>query len=542
MSSPPDTSTRASTHPARPDQATFRRRRILVVGAALLVLLGVVVAAVLLWPRPVSVAIDGVQDDALLGAADLEGFALTITPGPETDPSVVLAQLDGAPVPLESEGGSLVLRPDRLADGAHELRVEIPAEGPFGRGETVERSFTVDTTAPSVGLEDSVQATSLTDPLTVQGTVEGAEEVSVEGAEVTLADGSFEATFPSPPSEVVVLAADTAGNTTTAEMAVSVTHPGMRAVHMTGLAWASDELREPIIDLVEAGKIDTIELDIKDEAGIVGYESQVPLAREIGATQDYYDPRAAVEEIHALGARVVGRIVAFRDPVLGEYSWMNGAPERVVQTTSGEAYGGQNYGDYSFTNPANEEVQQYNIDLAKEAASLGFDDILWDYIRRPDGSLDKFVFPGIEGDPSAEIVEFLADSRAAVRPEGAYVGVSVYGIASTRGAQIAQDVPAMVEHADYIAPMVYPSHWGPGEYGVADPNAQPYDIVAASLADFTEIAEGTDVLIVPWLQDFSLGMTYGPAEVRAQIDAAAANGIDSFLLWNAASRYTGAAL
>ena len=54
---------------------------------------------------------------------------------------------------------------------------------------------------------------------------------------------------------------------------------------------------------------------------------------------------------------------------------------------------------------------------------------------------------------------------------------------------------------------------------------------------------GTNVTIAPWLQDFSLfGVTYGPGEVRAQIDAARRNGINSFLLWNAGARYQGAAL
>jgi hypothetical protein len=90
--------------------------------------------------------------------------------------------------------------------------------------------------------------------------------------------------------------------------------------------------------------------------------------------------------------------------------------------------------------------------------------------------------------------------------------------------------------------MVYPSHWGPGEFGVGNPNSQPYDIVARSLAAFAKAVEGTDVQIIPWLQDFSLGVSYGPAEVAAQIDGARANGMNSFLLWAANCRYHDAAL
>jgi hypothetical protein len=100
----------------------------------------------------------------------------------------------------------------------------------------------------------------------------------------------------------------------------------------------------------------------------------------------------------------------------------------------------------------------------------------------------------------------------------------------------------MAASADYIAPMVYPSHWGPGEYGVRNPNRSPYPIVRRSLADFQRLVRGSDTQIMPWLQDFSLGVTYGPAQVSAQIRAAKDAGIDSFLLWNAAARYTRAAL
>jgi hypothetical protein len=90
--------------------------------------------------------------------------------------------------------------------------------------------------------------------------------------------------------------------------------------------------------------------------------------------------------------------------------------------------------------------------------------------------------------------------------------------------------------------MVYPSHWAPGEYGVANPNAEPYEIVLRSLQDFEKDVKGTGARVVPWLQDFSLGVTYGPTQVRAQIDAARADGIDEFLLWDPAVTYHAGAL
>ena len=100
----------------------------------------------------------------------------------------------------------------------------------------------------------------------------------------------------------------------------------------------------------------------------------------------------------------------------------------------------------------------------------------------------------------------------------------------------------MASHLDYVAPMVYPSHWGPGEYGVADPNAQPYDIVQRSLEDFQRDVHGSGARVVPWLQDFSLGVDYGPTQVEDEMRGAHDAGIDEYLLWDPAVTYTAAAL
>ena len=88
--------------------------------------------------------------------------------------------------------------------------------------------------------------------------------------------------------------------------------------------------------------------------------------------------------------------------------------------------------------------------------------------------------------------------------------LSVFGVAATRPTEVAQDIPAMARSVDYVAPMVYPSHWGNGEYNVANPNSEPYEIVLRSLRDFRRQTRGTGARVVPWLQDFTLGVTYGP--------------------------------
>jgi hypothetical protein len=139
---------------------------------------------------------------------------------------------------------------------------------------------------------------------------------------------------------------------------------------------------------------------------------------------------------------------------------------------------------------------------------------------------------------SDAVVAFLAEAGEPLREECVYQGASLFGVAARNPHAIGQPVPAIARHVDYIAPMLYPSHWVRGEYRVEHPNAQPYDIVSKSLEDFITKAAGSGVAFNLWVQDFSIGIPYGPAEVRAQIDAARDLGVNSWLLWNATVRYT----
>ncbi len=146
--------------------------------------------------------------------------------------------------------------------------------------------------------------------------------------------------------------------------------------------------------------------------------------------------------------------------------------------------------------------------------------------------------PGLDTAPDVTIARFVADTNAALEGTGAELGISVFGISATRPEPTAQDMRLLAPHVDYVSPMVYPSHWSSGEYEVADPVRQPADIVTRSVADFERIVAGSGAAVVPWLQDFSWGsVIYGPAEVRAQIDAARAVGAEGFLLWNPTSQY-----
>ncbi|HEY2330364.1 MAG TPA: putative glycoside hydrolase [Acidimicrobiales bacterium] len=426
-----------------------------------------------------------------------------------------------------------------LVDGRHELVLTVPR--PVLGPSTFRWAFTVDATPPTLEAPSVVTSKAMSDPVRIDGRVEPGAELTADGRAVPIGkDGSFSLRYDRAPAGSVQLRAeDAAGHVVQRDVFTPVTRPTVRGVHVSALGWASNDLRSQVLALVTAGKINTVEIDLKDEDGLVGFDATVPLARQIGSVRPEYDLKAVVDQLHHLGVRVIGRVVAFRDPLLADWAWTSGHRDWVLQHPGGvkdEAYGG-------FTNFANGGVEAYNTAIAVEGAKDGVDEILWDYVRRPEGDLAQLVVPGLTGTPEDGLVSFLAQSQRQLRPLGVYQGASVFGIAAGDPGAVGQDVARIARHVDYLSPMVYPSLWVAGEYRVPDPARSPYDIVQRSLQDFQAKSAGTAVGFTPWLQAFSLdGVTYGPAQVRAQIDAAASLGIDSFLLWSPLVRYNGAAL
>jgi hypothetical protein len=550
--------TPGSLHLGRPSSRRFSRGSGQIdVFLVVLVLGGLAVVgwlALSFWGATrVDVTATGIDDGRALTPDVAEDLDIAITLASADDLFRAELKVDGVPIldelEPEANGTTVRIRPaalveselveQALAEGEHKIELSV---GRLFLGDSTFRwSYVVDSIAPTLELPSSLDPVPIADPVTVHGTVEDGVDLQFRGEPLDTDDGEFSVDFDTPPTGALeFVATDEAGNRTTAHVVVPVEYPsGSRAIHVSGAAWSNDELKAGVMDLIDRGLIDTVELDLKDEAGVVSYDSQLPKALEIGAVSADYDLGAAVRILEGKGIRVIGRLVAFRDPIYAEAAWAAGHKDEVLQTPDGDMLG--TYG--GFANYANPEVRKYNLDIALEAVELGVKDILWDYIRRPEGNPDTMVVPGLVGPSSAAVADFLAETHAALRERQAYQGASVFGIAAASGDSIGQDVPAMARVVDYLAPMTYPSHWGPGQYRVDSPINQPAEIVTKSLADFQRVTEGTGVRFLPWIQDFTLyGVVYGPAEVRAQIDAAASLGINGFLLWNPNVRYHGDAL
>jgi hypothetical protein len=494
---------------------------------------------------------DGPAQGALVNADELTD--LTFTVGSPDDPDALddlVLLLDGDDVTTEADRGddSLTYRPDSLSDGE---RTVVVADGSTLRDDTDAEpealhswTFEVKAEPPTIELTAPQGAIQANAPVTVAGSTEPDATVAIGDDTVTAdEDGSFEVELDGVDGDLTILVTDVAGNTTElterfAVVASRVDIDEVRTVHATFWAWATPSLREPIIEMIDDGRINSVQLDLKDEGGQIGYSSEVPLAQEIGADIGPLDLEQAVADLHDRDVAVIGRIVAFADPALASWAWENDRRDMVIQDNDGNDYYRGSYA--GFSNYTHEDVIAYNLDLAEEAARAGVDHILWDYIRRPEG-MSNYTVPGLTTTPEEAIVEFtrLADERLA--PYGVQHGASVYGIAADRPEQIGQDIPGMAEHLDYVAPMLYPSHWGPGEYGVNDPNRQPYDIIRATLEVWDDAIEGTETRIVPWFEDTPYRAWDRPFQIQEQIRAAQDHGIDEWLMWNPGSTFTPAA-
>jgi hypothetical protein len=291
-----------------------------------------------------------------------------------------------------------------------------------------------------------------------------------------------------------------------------------------------------LLGLIDRTELNALVIDVKEEGVYV--DTGVDFFHEAGTVVPYYDVAAVLDALHAQDVYTIARQVVFKDTPLAD-----ARPDlAVADATTGGPWRDMN--GVAWVNPFNEDVWAANIDLAVELVGRGFDEIQFDYVRFPtDGDLEAMDF-GREVTEAVRvetIAGFLGEARANLAARGAKVGADVFGftlILDDIG--IGQNVGRIAEVVDYVCPMVYPSHFPNGSIAVdGHPNDFPYETIEISLGLGEEKVAGSMGRIRPWLQDFSLpGMSdYGPADVRAQIDAAEANGAAGWMIWNAASVY-----
>jgi hypothetical protein len=337
-----------------------------------------------------------------------------------------------------------------------------------------------------------------------------------------------------------------------------------KAIYITAaVASAGPSLLNEYLDLIDKTELNTLIVDLKsdlrDDLGLIYYDSQVPIVKELGTSADYVDMKALLAETKKRGIYTIARVQLFsHDNALAD-----ARPDWAIKyRQTGEVYA--DYPGpgirYAYLDPWNRNVWDYNIQLGVEAAQMGFDEINYDYIRYPDwygdleGFRDRLEFSkptdpvGAKEAMFQNIAEFMKQAHRAINGAGAYFSVDVFGRVMLGGSMsIAQDIGYMAPHADFVCPMPYPSLWWPGYLDLDNPTAHPYEVILGTLKEGGSRFDGQYAMVRPWLQDHtdpwqgSRVVEYGPAEVRAQIQAVDDYGKASgWMLYDSANAYRGA--
>lgn len=312
-----------------------------------------------------------------------------------------------------------------------------------------------------------------------------------------------------------------------------------KAIYLTAYSAGSPKKRAAMIDLINRTELNAVVVDIKDYSGLVLYDSDVPLVNELDLEDDRLgDVAALIDAFHEQGIYVIARQTVFQDPILARKK-----SEWAIGTVGGGIW--RDYKGLAWVDPTRQEIWDYNVAIAKEAIALGFDEINFDYVRYPsDGPIAAARYLHGEREKTENMGMFYAYLSDKLTSYPAFISLDLFGFVMERhdGISIGQTLGDSVDHVDYIAPMMYPSHYPSGHLGLANPAAHPYAVIDNGMKKGVPYFEGKRAQVRPWIQAFNIGAQYGATNIRAQIDAIEQYPNAGWLLWNAANRYTEAGL
>jgi len=369
----------------------------------------------------------------------------------------------------------------------------------------------------------------------------------------------------------------------------------VKAIYMTSCVAGTPSFRVKLLELAQETEVNAIVIDIKDYSGTISFppesDAWKPAWQE--ARCGTADMRSLIELLHDHDIFVIGRITVFQDPFFAPRN-----PEFAVLRSDQETVW-KDFKGLSFIDVASKEYWDHIIDLSVDSYNLGFDELNFDYVRYPsDGNMEDTYYPqSVKGeygmdrqanleaffkylDEQLDQEELFADyrhentGRASSTP---WTSADLFGMTTTNydDLSIGQVQDRAAPYFDFIAPMVYPSHYPDGAFGYADPNDYPYEIVYYAMKSGVERMESdttpmqgflhepvyvtnasgtkvkTDEYSKPvygpeklrtWIQDFDYGGDYDAADVRAQIQASYDAGVMSWMIWAPSNIYTKGAL
>lgn len=324
----------------------------------------------------------------------------------------------------------------------------------------------------------------------------------------------------------------------------------VKAVYMSQCVAGTPSFREYLATLIEETELNSVIIDIKDYTGKIAFPTDNPeLSASVSDQCGARDMKEFVKSLNERGIYVIGRITVFQDPFYSELR-----PDLAIKKASATSTVWTDYKGLSFIDVGARDFWKYIVEISKESYELGFDELNFDYIRFPsDGDMYDIYYPFSEekvvADPDFGKAKILRSFFKYLRSEldGIVLSADLFGMTTTNPDDL--NIGQVLEYAepyfDYIAPMVYPSHYPKNFNGYENPNDNVYGVIKYSMDKGVKrliAASSSPLKLRPWLQDFDYGGTYGPEEVRAQIQATYDAGLTSWMLWDPSNRYTREAL
>ncbi|AOT70964.1 putative glycoside hydrolase [Geosporobacter ferrireducens] len=325
----------------------------------------------------------------------------------------------------------------------------------------------------------------------------------------------------------------------------------VKGIYLTKYS-ASNSRLDQLIEMSKRTNINTFVIDVKDDKGHMLFKTKAAekYAPEANAKATVKDIEALVKKLKENDIYLIARIVSFKDPT---YTTLH--PDRaIIYKDTKKPF--TNSDGLIWASAHDRDLWEYNIEVSKEAAAVGFNEIQFDYVRFPasnGGKLDASLdYRNTKGENKPETIQnFLKYAREQLSPMEVYISADIYGLVGSVADDMAlgQYWEAVSNAVDYVSPMMYPSHYANGTYGLPVPDAYPYETVYNSTKDSVARNKNikTPAAIRPWIQDFTASwvkgyIKYGPKQVEDQIRAMEENGVTEYLLWNAGNKYSEEAL
>lgn len=351
----------------------------------------------------------------------------------------------------------------------------------------------------------------------------------------------------------------------------------MYAIYMSQCVVGTPSFRERLVTLIEETPLNAVVIDVKDFSGTLGFVTGDPQFADAElVTCGARDMKAFLASLKERGIYTIARITVFQDP------WYAARhPEQAVQSISRPGEPWKDHKGLAFIDVSSRDFWDYIVAFSKHTHAIGFDELNFDYVRYPsDGPMSDARY--IDANKPEALEKFFRHLHQELRGTGAVLSADLFGMTTTNtdDLNIGQQLERALPYFDYIAPMVYPSHYPKGFLGLENPNYDPHRVVHYSMAEAVRRTVATETRVRtldgkpimreeivpatattatttrsvhtglytkesysplklrPWLQDFNYGKVYTAKDIEAQVQATYDAGLTSWYFWDPANRYS----